>query len=554
MVHLFLSILDMSITGSFIIILIMLLRLLLKMAPKFISYLLWGIVAVRLVIPISISSIFSFMPRDTNVSIIPKEIIYQRTPQINSGIETIDSFVSQLLPKPVVGESMNPLQLYAEIGASIWVLGILAFLIYSTISILHLKKIIKSNLKNVEGVGKFEGLEANIFEVENLKTPFVFGVIKPKIYIPCCINEDERNYILLHEQNHIKRNDHIVKIIAFFILAIHWFNPLVWISFILMSLDMELSCDERVLKEMKKDIKKSYANTLLSLAVGKQMLKGSPLAFSEGNVTSRIKNILNYKKPKLWMIIVSIIFLLVVGIGFMTNPISKEKQPSSREISEISKKWAEAFKHRDGEARYELMEPQERTNYYLSLVSENGEEFPWIIGDSSPYVVSYDIEISGASAVITYITKTSVPEVYIYQEELSFITRKEKTFVEKYQVIVSYMRNDLYEQAIEIQKQVDEGKQAWRLDPESVVMEFVHRDFVEEGSKIVSQTQYDFVIENEDGHEVKIKLYRPINIVDGFLAVYEYENGEGIHILANNYIAPVNMKNQNKNLFTEKDS
>ena len=315
MSELFLTVLNMSLTASYVILFVILIRLLLKKAPKIISYALWGVVAFRLIIPFSFESMFSLMPRNTNAVPIPHDIIYQQSPQINSGIEAVDSFVSQSLPAPTAGASANPLQIYVEIGAYIWALGIIALLVYSLVSILILKRQLKSALL----------IEQNIFEAKNLKTPFVLGLIRPNIYLPVGLNASERSYILLYEQTHIHRKDHIVKVIAFFILSIHWFNPLVWIAFMLMSKDMELSCDEKVLKQMNnEDIKKPYASSLLSLATERHILNGSPLAFSEGNVRGRIKNVMNYKRPRFWVIAVSIIIVTAVGIGLMVNPKVKE--------------------------------------------------------------------------------------------------------------------------------------------------------------------------------------------------------------------------------------
>ena len=279
----FLTVLNMSFTASYVILFVILVRLMLKKAPRVISYVLWGVVAFRLIIPSSFESMFSIMPRNTNAVPIPHDIIYQQNPQINSGIEVLDSFVNNSLPAPILGASVNTLQIYVEIGEYLWVLGIIALLVYSLVSILILKR----QLKNAELI------EQNIFEAKNLKTPFVLGLIRPKIYLPDRLNATERNYILLHEQTHIRRKDHIIKILAFLTLSIHWFNPLVWIAFMLMSTDMELSCDEKVLKEMNEDIKKPYANSLLSLATGRYIFNGNPLAFGEGNVKGRIKNVLN---------------------------------------------------------------------------------------------------------------------------------------------------------------------------------------------------------------------------------------------------------------------
>ncbi len=291
-----------------------------------ISYVLWGVVAFRLIIPFSFESMFSLIPRNANAVPIPHDIIYQQTPQINSRIEAVDPFVSQSLPAPTAGASANPFQIYVEIGAYIWVFGIIALLVYSLVSILILKRQLKSA----------QLIEKNIFQVHNLQTPFVLGLVRPKIYLPVGLSKEEQNYILIHEQTHIHRKDHIIKIIAFLIVSIHWFNPLVWIAFVLMSTDMELSCDERVLKVMDEDIKKPYANTLLSLATGRHILNGSPLAFGEGNVKGRIKNVLNYRKPGFWIIFFSIIIVAAVAIGLAANPKSSASfNGSSYRVKEI---------------------------------------------------------------------------------------------------------------------------------------------------------------------------------------------------------------------------
>lgn len=314
MSELFLTVLNMSLTASYAIIFVMLIRLLLKKTPKIISYALWSVVAFRLIFPFSFESIFSLMPRNTNAVPISHDIIYQQNPQFNSGIEVVDSFVSQSLPVSIIGASANPLQIYVGTVSYIWVLGIIAVLVYSIVSI----SVLKRQLKTAELI------EKNIYEANNLKTPFVLGLVRPEIYLPVGLSVEERGYILLHEQTHIQRKDHIIKVLAFLILSIHWFNPLVWIAFMLMSADMELSCDERVLNEMNDDVKRPYANSLLSLATGKHILNGSPLAFGEGNVSGRIKNVLNYKKPSFWVILLAIIIIVVISIGLLTNPKKQE--------------------------------------------------------------------------------------------------------------------------------------------------------------------------------------------------------------------------------------
>ena len=187
-------------------------------------------------------------------------------------------------------------------------------------------------------------------------------------------------------------------------------------------------------KEKNENIKKAYASSLLSLASGRHILHASPLAFGEGNVKGRIKNVMNYKKPKFWVILIAMILAIVVSIGLIVNPINDTKLSDASDIYQVSEKWAEALKNRDGKIRYDLMAPESKADYYNSLVEINGEvEYPWVIGWSSPYVESYDIEISRESAVITYITKTqSESEEYVYQEQLFFTNIEGKNYVSKY--------------------------------------------------------------------------------------------------------------------------
>ena len=316
---LFISVLNMSITASYVILIVIAIRLLLKKAPKVISYALWGVVAFRLLIPFSFKSVFSLIPRKTNVVPISNGIIYQQSLQIDNGIRVLDSFTSEPLHASNAGASISPLQNFIEFGAYIWMLGIIILLVYSFVSILVLKRQLKAARL----------IENNIFESRSLQTPFVLGVIRPKIYLPVGLKDDERDYILLHEQILIRRKDHIIKMLAFFVLCFHWFNPLVWVAYLIMSIDMELSCDESVLKEMNEEIKKPYANSLLSLAAGRHILSGSPIAFGEGNVKRRIINVLNYKKPAFWVTLVSVMLAVTIGIGLLANPYDKKFNENS---------------------------------------------------------------------------------------------------------------------------------------------------------------------------------------------------------------------------------
>ena len=318
MSELFLMVLNMSFTASYVILFVILIRLPLKKAPKLISYILWSVVGFRLMIPFTFESMFSLMPQNMHPGTTPSNIIYEQNPQINSGIQVIDSSINKILPVPAIGESVNPLQIYLEVGTVVWLLGVILLVSYSILSILKLKRQLKGA----------QLMQQNIYEYEYLKTPFVLGIISPKIYLPAYLSKEERDYILLHEQTHIKRKDHLIKMVGFFITSINWFNPLVWVSCRLMSLDMEYSCDESVLKSFGQVSKKAYANSLLSLATDRHILNGSPLASGEGNVKGRIKNVLHYRQPKFWILVTSIVILIGVGMMLISNPISNEQDLS----------------------------------------------------------------------------------------------------------------------------------------------------------------------------------------------------------------------------------
>ena len=314
---LFLQIINMSITSSYIILFIIAIRIILKKAPKIFSYVLWLIPFFRLIFPFSFESLFSFISINKNT--IPEDIVYSQTPQIQSGISAIDSTVNRALPKLVVGTSVNSMQTWITIGTLIWLIGIIILLIYSIYSTLKLSKVLRSAIS----------LYDNIYEIETIKTPFVFGLIRPKIYLPNNLSDTEKSYIIKHEQTHIKRFDSIIKFVAFFIVSIHWFNPLVWVAYYLMGEDMELSCDESVIKEMGYEVKKDYSSSLLSLSSGEKIIGGSPVAFGENNIKGRIKNILNYKKPKLGVILISLIIILILALGLLSNQPSNQIRKSN---------------------------------------------------------------------------------------------------------------------------------------------------------------------------------------------------------------------------------
>ena len=302
-----LTILNMSLTGAFVIAAICLARMPLKRAPKIISYCLWAVAGFRLVFPLSIGSVFSLIPFKAQT--IPPDIAMQSVPRIDSGIPFLNNALSSILPAATPYASVNPLQIWTAIGAFVWLIGVAVMVVYGVVSFVILKQKMREAAH----------IEANIYEAENIKSPFVLGIFNPRIYLPVGLSEKERSYIILHEQTHIRRRDPIVKIAAYFVLCLHWFNPLVWAAFLLMGADMEMSCDERVLKEMGAETKKDYSLSLLSLSTDKRIIGGSPLAFGEGGIKDRIKNVLNFKKTSRVIVVVSVALVAVLSIGFAGN-------------------------------------------------------------------------------------------------------------------------------------------------------------------------------------------------------------------------------------------
>lgn len=305
---LFLQILNMSFTASVVILLVLVARFCLKKAPKIFSYALWSVVLFRLLCPFSIESIFSLLP--THAAPIGQDILYATLPEIDTGITVLNQVVNAVLPAATPYASVNPLQLWATLGSFLWVAGMVALLVYSLFSLAKLHR----TLQNATP------MEKGMYYSDTIDTAFVLGIIQPAIYLPQTLSTQEREYILLHERTHIQRFDHIIKIVSFVALCIHWFNPLVWVAFFASSKDMEMSCDEAVIRTLGSSVKKEYSASLLALATGRHIVGGTPLAFGEGDTKSRVQNVLNYKKPAFWGILIAILAVAAVCIGLVTNP------------------------------------------------------------------------------------------------------------------------------------------------------------------------------------------------------------------------------------------
>ena len=321
------KLLNMSFTASVAIICVLILRLMLKKAPKVISYALWVIVLFRLLCPVSIESrfsLFGFMDVPTlnvtsmtsSMEYVPENIVHTEYPEVTIPVPGVSEIMNDALPDGEEQLRADPLEASVAIGTYIWMIGVLTMAIYSVISYVRLRR----------RLWIVSPLKENIYLADDISTPFVMGLICPKIYIPSNMEKRQLSYIILHEKHHVQRGDHIMKALAFFALSIHWFNPLVWIAFIYAGKDMEMSCDEAVVKIMGNDILADYTASLLSLATGKTIVAGMPLAFGEGDTKGRIRNLANWKKPVFGAVLLVIIVCVVLGIGLMTNP--KERDTS----------------------------------------------------------------------------------------------------------------------------------------------------------------------------------------------------------------------------------
>ena len=319
--ELFLKTLNMSIAASWLIMAVVLLRLVLKKAPKWIVVLLWGIVALRLVVPFSFESALSLIP---SAETFNAHNIQYETPAISSGIPAINNAVNPVLGEtfaPNPAASVNPLYVWTFIVSVIWFIGIAAMLLYAVISYVRVRRSVAERIP----------YEGNIFLCDHVKPPFILGLVRPKIYLPSNMDATAMEPVIAHEKAHLARHDHWWKPLGFLILTVHWFNPLCWIAYVLLCRDIELACDEKVIRQMDLEGKKQYSTALLECNAQRRLVTIWPLAFGEVGVKERVKNVLNYKKPTFWVIVVAVVACAVVAVCFATNPVTAEPSTPNTE-------------------------------------------------------------------------------------------------------------------------------------------------------------------------------------------------------------------------------
>ena len=322
MSELFLKIVNMSISASWVVIAVLTLRFCLKKAPKWVNVLLWGIVAVRMVFPFSIESVLSLIPSAETIS---PSIMMEQSPSVQTGAPALNHVINPVISgsfTPAPGASANPLQIWIPVLAGIWLFGIAALFLYSAVSYWRLRR------KVCEAVI----LRGNIYQSEKVCSPFVLGIIKPKIYLPYHMDSREMDHVIAHEQTHIRRKDHLWKPLGFLLLTIHWFNPLMWLSYILLCRDIELACDEKVIRKMSNEQRADYTQALVACSVDRRLITACPLAFGEIGVKERVKSVMNYKKPAFWIVLASVIVCAVIAVCFLTNPIGFQFDVSANTI------------------------------------------------------------------------------------------------------------------------------------------------------------------------------------------------------------------------------
>lgn len=316
MENIFLKILNISITASWLVLAVLLMRLLLKKAPKWLSVVMWALVGIRLMLPFSFESALSLIP---SIETVPPEIIYEQAPQIHTGFDVINSAVNPVISEsfaPAPGASVNPLQVITYLAGWIWVIGMVAMAVYTLISCLRIRRKLREAAP----------LRENIYLCDRIDTPFIFGLFRPRIYLPSVMAGADIPYVLAHENAHLKRRDHLWKPLGFLLLTVYWFNPLLWLAYILLCRDIEAACDEKVLSSMGDEVKKPYSTALVNCSVPRKMIAACPLAFGEVNVKSRIKNVLSYKKPAFWLLIAAVVVCIVLSVCFLTNPRTVNEQ------------------------------------------------------------------------------------------------------------------------------------------------------------------------------------------------------------------------------------
>lgn len=306
----FLKMLNMCITAGWIALAVIIIRFHLKKAPRVVSLFLWGLVAIRLVCPFSVESFLSLIPNDETV---PYDIMYAEHPNMQTGIPRLGAGLNSCMYyelAPNIGDSANPMQIIVFIASIVWIVGMGIMMLYALISYIRI----------CQKVGGAVCLKENIYYCDTIDTPFILGIFKPRIYLPSGISKEDTNYVISHEFAHINRLDHVWKPFGFLLLSVYWYNLILWVAYILFCKDIEFACDERVIRKIGVECKKPYSLALINCSTAHKRVSAYPLAFGETGVKSRVKSVLNYKKPAFWVVVVCVVLCVALSVCFLTDP------------------------------------------------------------------------------------------------------------------------------------------------------------------------------------------------------------------------------------------
>ena len=410
MEQLFLQIVNTGLVAGWLVLAVLILRILLKKAPKWITCLLWGLVAVRLVLPFSIESSLSLIP---SAKPLPDNFVYTAQPKVDSGVQVIDLVVNPILAATLQTENVNEVsanttQIASFLFSRIWAAGAALMIVYAIVSTL----ILKSKLRTATL------LEKGIMQSEKIASPFVLGICKPTIYLPYHMKEGNLPHVIKHEKAHIRRGDNIWKPLGFIILSVYWFHPILWVAYGFLCKDIESACDEKVIQNMDADSRKAYSTALLECSIRQSVISACPVAFCENGVKARVKDVMNYKKPAFWIVCVSVIACIVVAVCFLTNP--KKESGDTEDLQEASPVFPmdeDRFPYGDiSKTRVRTMGVA-YTPYVLELNDEEKEYLSNAFLASSWTFTADDIPLPDGEAYVVYVYEKGAPYMVTFYSD-----------------------------------------------------------------------------------------------------------------------------------------
>lgn len=405
----FLQIFNTAITAGWLVLAVLLARLLLKKAPAWIKCALWAIVGLRLVWPFEIESVLSAVP---STQTIPPAALYDPVPEVHAGINYLNSAINPGFAQtfqPVPSASVNPLQVATTVAAWVWIAGIIAMLAYMAYSYLRLRRLVVVRMSAGEGV----------YLCDRVDSPFILGIVRPKIYLPSQLSQEKWADILAHEQAHIARRDHWWKPLGFLLLTVFWFHPLLWLAYILLCRDVELACDEKVIRGLSPEEKQRYSQTLLECSMPRKWITACPLAFGEVGVKERVKNVLNYKKPSFWIILIALIVCTVVAVCFLTDPLEKWNGHDNSTAADVAGKQYVYTKDGAGSDFYINIYRNGTFQYYAGVYSSHIGLGTWEVRSGKLYLNDTTLQnpmifvFSITDNALVYIADESYPFMYV---------------------------------------------------------------------------------------------------------------------------------------------